>query len=297
MSQPFGAVTLSSPPPRERNPRILAVLWWTLPLVVAMVVAGGLLIGLYMWSASTLKAAERSDWTQAEMAYEQQMRLTQHFPQPWLSQYNLGTARVDAGHLEEGIELLEQAFVGVPKAIVADDGTIAAFSYECSVRFNLSAAIEIQGDGLVGAGDDEGALEAYESALEWVAPCQIVGSAGGGDGDPDEQNQGGGGQGGESEQGNAQANSDLDQQTGESVDRLNEKIDSLSGEDEDQGEGGGGGGGSDDESSSEGGPGQENETPEEQERREKLEQKNRDQEERQREKQESSNRNPGTGGW
>lgn len=297
MSQPFGAVTLSSPAPRERNPRILTILWWTMPLVVALVVGGGLLIALYMWSASTLKATERSDWTQAEMAYEQQMRLTQHFPQPWLSQYNLGTARVDAGHLEEGIELLETAYDGVPKAIPADDGSIAAFSYECSVRFNLSAAIEMQGDAMVRSGDDKGGLDAYGSALAWVSPCQIVGSAGSAESESEDENQGGSGQDSGSEEQNAQVDPELDQQTGESVDRLSEKIDRLSGA-EDSPEDQGGEGEGQEEDSSQGGEGaQENETPEEQERREKLEQKNRDQEERQREKQESSNRNPGSGGW
>lgn len=271
-------------------------------MVVALVVFGSLLIGLYLWSASTLKATTRSDWSQAHMAYEQQMSLTQHFPQPWLSQYNLGTVLVDEGRLDEGLVLLESALRGVPKARVDENGSIGAFSYECSVRFNLSAAVELTGDLQVSNGEEGAALQSYERALELVGPCQIAGSSGQSDesqDQQDQQNQGGpGGESSQDEDANSQFNPEMDQQTGESADRLKEKIEELRGPSENPSEPGEDDGGSGDQNEpSDGGSGTGDETPQERERREELEAKNREQEERQREKEESYNRNPGSGGW
>ena len=62
--QPFGAITLPAPQPSERNRRILHLLWWTLPLVVVLLVAGAALIGLWLWSSSTSQAVERDGWDQ-----------------------------------------------------------------------------------------------------------------------------------------------------------------------------------------------------------------------------------------
>lgn len=268
-------------------------------MVVALMVCGSLLIGLYLWSASTLKATTRSDWSQARLAYEQQMSLTQHFPQPWLSQYNFGTVLVDEGRVQEGVVFLESAFIGVPKARVGDNGSIGAFSYECSVRFNLSAAIEMTGDQQVEEGDEEAAMGSYERALELVGPCQIAGSSGGGEDQQDQQNQGGSGGDSDQEQdANSQVNPEMGQQTGESADRLKEKIEDLQGPSEDPLDQGGEGGGNDSQNqSSDGGSDVGDESPQERERREELEAKNREQEERQREKEESYNRKPGSGGW
>lgn len=293
--QPFGAITLPAPQPSERNRRILHLLWWTLPLVVVLLVAGAALIGLWLWSSSTSQAVEREDWAQARVAYESQVSATSRFPQTWIGQYNLGTALVHEGDLDGGLTLLEDAFEGVPKAIIQEDGSLGAFSYECSVRFNVSAAVEMQGDAAVSAGDDQGGLELYEGALSWVEPCQVQGSGG----DPQEGDSSGGGSSEEGDQGesNQQVDPEMDQATGEAGDRLREKIGDLTQDDSDAGSGDV----EETEGDSSGQTGQTNEetgeTPEERERREELEQKNRDQSERLRENQESRNRDPGTGGW
>ena len=168
VGQPFGAITLPALPPGVRNRHILHLLWWTLPIVIVFLVAGTALIGLWLWSSSTSHAVEREDWSQARVAYEQQALVTSRFPQTRVGQYNLGTALVHEGDVEGGWALLKDAFEGVPKATVQEDGSIGAFSYECSVRFNLSAAVEMQGDAAVSAADDSGAMELYETALGWV---------------------------------------------------------------------------------------------------------------------------------
>lgn len=319
VAQPFGAVNLPTGEGEAvRDRRLLRLLWWTLPLAVAMVLGGAGLIGLYLWSATSARAASNSDWSQAEVAYREQMSVTAHFPQPWLSQYNLGTVLLGAGAVDEGLELLNSALIGVPKAKIQEDGTIGAFSYECAVRFNLSAGVEVQGDTLAAHGDDEGALEQYENALAIVSPCQISGAGGGGsegsegqgnsDGESDSQGETGSqgdseqtdstdGSGSDSpeeqgDQGQGSQDQDVqDQQTGESADRLNKKIQELKGEGE-----GADSSGEETEGTGSGGEAFE-ESAEEQERREQLEEKNQQQAEREREKQESYNRNPGTGGW
>ena len=295
VGQPFGAITLPAPPPGVRNRRILHLLWWTLPIVIVFLVAGTALIGLWLWSSSTSHAVERDDWSQARVAYEQQALVTSRFPQTWVGQYNLGTALVHEGDVEGGLALLKDAFEGVPKATVQEDGSIGAFSYECSVRFNLSAAVEMQGDAAVSAADDSGAIELYETALGWVSPCQVQGSAG----DPSEDDSSGGGESDEGDQGeqNQQVDPEMDQATGEAGDRLREKIGDLTADDSSEGSGDA----EETPGESSDGSGQTNEvpgeSPEERERREELEQKNRDQSERLRESQESRNRDPGTGGW
>lgn len=309
VAQPYGALHLAPPPTSQRNPFLKRLLWWTLPVALVLLLTGGSLIALWAWSASTLRAAEGNDWSQARVAYSQQAALTRHFPQPWVGQYNLGTALVDSGEVDEGLEELRDAYDGVPKAVRSDDGTIGAFSYECSVRFNLSAALEKQGDSQSKEGADDDALDLYESALEWVAPCQMQtmtgdsgsespGQASDNGGDSDSSGEDGPGEQAENEQVNPQMN----QATGESADRLREKIDRLTGSDstesgggstdpsETEGEGdGSGSAGSDSETN--------RETDEERERREQLESKNQNQEQRQREKDESRNRIPGVGGW
>lgn len=312
LAQPYGAISIPPPGARQRDPRLKRLLWWTVPVAAVLFAAGAMLIALWAWGASSLRAAQGSDWAQARVAYSQQAALTQRFPQPWLGKYNLGTALVDNGELDVGLDRLLEAYEGVPKAVRAEDGTIGPFSYECSVRFNISAALEAQGDEHSGPAEDEAALSLYESALDWVSPCQM--QAAGGDGEADPQNDsedGGDGSGspapadeGDGET-NEQVSPDSGRAAGEAADRLREKIDRLS-----EGDSGESSEGAPDDSDTQEGPGagvgsdhsQENsssppETEAERQRREQLEAKNREQAERQREQEESRSRLPGVGGW
>lgn len=294
VAQPFGALSLPPPTAQMRNPRILRLLWWTLPLVIVTTLAGIGLIVLTLWSQSTAHATSQGDAAQAHVAYEQQEWLTRHFPQPWLAQYNLGTVLVETGDIDGGLAFLTRSFEGVPKASPQENGQIGAFSYECSVRFNVAGAMEMQGDEAVAAQDDKEAVRLYESALEWVSPCQVIGAGG-----ATQDSQGGGGT--PEEQENQQVNPELEEQTGEASDRLQEKIDDLregeSGTDQGTSEGEGSTAEGQEESGNNGEAERVGETAQERERREELEQKNREQQEYQREQEESHNRNPGTGGW
>ncbi|WP_099332369.1 hypothetical protein [Actinomyces minihominis] len=294
VGQPFGAITNPAPPPTERNPRLLKLLWWTMPVVVVLILAGSALVFLWVWSWSASRSAVEGDWSQTAANYQNQWEISRSFPQAWLTDYNLGSALVDEGEVEGGRDLLLGAFDRVPKATVQEDGSIGAFSYECTIRFNLSAATELLGDEAVAQLFDARATELYEEALRWVAPCQVSGGSGQGqEGDPQ-----GSGDGGQEEQ-NQQVNPEIEQATGESADRLQEKLNQLNGNGTDGGEGDQTESESDGNSEGSGGSSGENpeETEAEKERREALEKKNQDQSERQREKEESYGRNPGTGGW
>ncbi len=306
VAQPFGAITLPPPPPQNRNPRILKLLWWSLPVVVLLLVAGGGLVGLWAWASSTHHASDEGDRSQARVAYRQQVTVTRHFPQPWLAQYNLGTVLVDEGSVSKGLEFLLLAHEGVPKAIVSPEGTIGAFSYECQVRFNIGAALELQGDMGVRQGDDEDALERYEEAVAWVSPCQISGGQGesGGSTDPSDSPANGdeGSTQEDTDDANEQVSPEMADATGESVDRLNEKIDRLKdGESDPDSSGSESGKPSQDGGTTSPGAGSPSdgseESEQERERREQLEKKNRDQERRQREKDELRRRQPGVGNW
>lgn len=301
--QPFA--TAAQPPARtlERDPKKLRLLKVTAP-IAALVAAFGLwLTGLFLWTTSSNRDFSADRVQAAAAGFERQVAATGLFPEPWLSQYNLGTARLVQGRVEEGVALLHRSFDGVPKAVRSEQGTIQPFAYECSVRMNLSAGIEMQGDALAAAGDEDQAAEMYLSALEWVTPCE----AGGGGGESDETAGQGGNEPGEGdspsggEPGAEQGSGGDPQQGNEAGDRLREKLGQTQpGQSDGEGEGGQQGG-EDGQDGSGAGSGQgsdpfEGETPEQRERREELQQRNQQQAEREREKDESIHRGPG-GGW
>lgn len=307
MKQPF-AVLVPREVTRVKNKRLLRVFWFTLPLTVIAFLFGGWLVGLTVWSHFEASAAEQGKWEDARGAYENQTALTRSFPEPWLGEYNLGTAALNLGEVDTGIRLLQEAFEGVPKAVPGEDGSIQPFSYECQVRMNLSAGLEMRGDLAAESGEDERAIEDYENALSWVKACEVSsssgdgegedGSEGGGEGqdqgeDSSEGDDGEGEDGGEGENQGQPEPLETGNPGGEASDRLEEKIKQLEGdegENQDQGQ----------EPAEGPAPSEdpfEGETDDQREKREELQQKNREQAERQREKDESNSRNPGSGRW
>lgn len=289
--QPFAAVPLPDESRMVRDPRKLRLLRWSSPLIALIAVAGIWLISLFLWTtwAATRPFSEAS--SRLVSTYENQELVTAWFPQPWLGKYNLGTVLLAQGETEAGVDLLESALQLVPKARAREDGQIEPFTYECAVRSNLSAGIEMLGDVSTEAGDEAGATAAYERALKLVEPCEMPSSGSGesagqdGDGDSEEPAQGGAGTGQESEpQGN------------QAGDRLREK---LGQEPQNQGgedpQGGEGAGTPENEEFDPNSNPFEGETPEQKERREELEQKARDQAEREREREESGGRGSGSG--
>ena len=296
VKQPFAVLT-----PKEvmrvKDRRLLRVFWFTLPLMVIAFLTGVWLVGLTVWSHFEVGSAARGEWEDARSAYANQAALTRSFPEPWLGEYNMGTAALHLGEVDLGVRLLQDAFEGVPKAVPEEDGHIQPFSYECQVRMNLSAGLEMRGDAAAEAGDDEAAIEDSENALSWVKVCEVSSSGSDSDGEDEGEDSGEGQdegeEGGEGENQGQPEPLETGNPGGEASDRLEEKIDALEGdegEDEEQ----------DTEPSEGPEPAQdpfEGETDEQREKREDLQQKNRDQEERQREKEESNSRNPGSGGW
>ncbi len=290
--QPFGAMAFAGESPRGRDPRILKVLKWSSPIVATVVLLGMWFVGLYLWTMVSRSQFAGENYASALSGYERQMAVTGIFPQPWLAQYNLGTAQLAAGDIDEGVENLRLSYEGVPRAIQGEEGNIQPFAYECMVRMNLSAGIEMQGDELTSDGDDMGAAEMYEEALEWVAPCEVPPSGGGGESESE------GGSESESDEQNQQQTGKQGQNGNESGDRLREKLGQ-----EPNGESGEGnqqpGGGSEGEGGGQGNSNDpfEDETPEQRERREQLEERNREHNEQQREREEYSPRRPNSGAW
>ncbi len=264
--QPFAALALPEPAPLVRNRKLLRILVWSLPAVIVAAAGGGWLVALSLWASAAGDKAVDGRWQEAESSFSSLARVTPVFPETWLTQYNVGTSLLALGDLDGGILQLAAAYEGVPKAKVSPSGTIQPFSYECSVRMNLSFAYETAGDNA--ANDKVLARQQYEEALTWAEPCQIEGSDG--DDDPEDD---------ESEQGEQFTN-----EGGQASDRLREKLQDLEEDDPSEGEG--------PEEDPSGG-----ESQEQQQKREELEDKNQEQQERVREQEEQRNRHPGTGGW
>ncbi len=307
-NQPFATIYLPEDQETVRDPKKLKLLKITAPIAIVVALIGLWFISLYLWTNFSRSNWNKEDYAGAVASYQRQETVTDVFPEPWLAKYNLGSSMVANGELDRGVEYLREAFQGVPKAVVGEQGNIQPFAYECSVRINLSAGIELQGDAAMAADDEYSAKKLYESALEWVTPCEVPsgggGSGGGGGGssadqDPDQgegQGQGEGeGQGGGQDQQDQQGGQG---QTGnEAGDRLREKLDQNQ-DQPDQGE----------QEQQQGGSGEgqpqeqqqqdpfEGETQDQKERREELQNKNQQQAEREREKDERQNRGLG-GGW
>ena len=307
---PFGAIAFPQAGGPKRSKTPMRLLLYSLPLVLVVVLFGLWLTSLFLWTMSARSQVDEGRIASAQVQYERQIRFTGLLPEPWLAHYNLGTAMLADGDLVGGIENLELAFDGVPKAKRNDVGSIQPFSYECMVRMNLGAGIEMQGDLKAEVDATEEANEYYAQALELVTVCEVPSSSssdtseGGNQGGGSEEDQGEGGFGESPEEQNEAAAQPFEQDGNEAGDRLREKLSGGQGESEEAKDGSGAReDAKEDDSNDQGDQGQTgsdlygNETPEERERRERLEDRNREQAERQREREEYGHRNPGTGGW
>lgn len=158
----------------QRNPRALRPLWYSIPILVIVLTVAAYLIGLSLWSRSSLSHWKAQEYDVALAGYEGQMTWTQIGIERWVAHYNRGTTLVRQGQTDEGVTELRTAFDLVPKATEVKPGRLEPFSYECRVRVNLAIGIEIQGDAQAAAGSYADAATTYQEAEETVAPCQTA---------------------------------------------------------------------------------------------------------------------------
>lgn len=158
----------------QRNPRALRPLWYSIPILVIVLSVAAYLIGLSLWSRSSLSHWKAQEYDVAQTGYEGQMAWTKIGIERWVAHYNRGTTLVRQGQTDEGVTELRTAFDLVPKATEVQPGRLEPFSYECRVRVNLAIGIEIQGDAQAAAGAYGNAATTYQEAEETVAPCQTA---------------------------------------------------------------------------------------------------------------------------
>ena len=184
----------------QRSPRALRPLWYSIPILVIALAISAYLIGMTLWSRSSLGHWTKGEYPAAQAGYEGQMTWTSIGIERWVSHYNLGTTLVRQDAIDEGVAELRTAYDLVPKATEVQPGRLEPFSYECRVRVNLGIGIEIQADALRSAKSLDDAIAAYQEAVDLISPCQTAG--------------GGGGQSGQSGQSGGQGQSGDDQQSG-----------------------------------------------------------------------------------
>ena len=196
----------------QRSPRALRPLWYSIPILVIALVISAYLIGLTLWSRSSLGHWTKGEYPAAQAGYEGQMTWTSIGIERWVSHYNLGTTLVRQDAIDEGVAELRTAYDLVPEAAEVQPGRLEPFSYECRVRVNLGIGIEIQADALRSANSLDDAIAAYQEAVDLISPCQTAGGGGGQSGRSGQS--GGAGQSGNPNQSGGQGQSGDDQQSG-----------------------------------------------------------------------------------
>lgn len=279
----------------QRNPRALRPLWHSIPILVIVLAIAAYLIGLSLWSRSSLSHWKAQEYDVAQTGYEGQMTWTKIGIERWVAHYNRGTTLVRQGQTDEGVTELRTAFDLVPKATEVQPGRLEPFSYECRVRVNLGIGLEIQGDQLRAAGSTADAVSIYQEAEDTIAPCQTASGGGGQSGD---QNQSGG-------QSDQQSGGESNNPADENKERVGDKKQQT--EEESQGQSG-----SQDQQQQQGQQGQqenptpspspsenpyEGETQDQKERREQLENQNKDRQQNQRDTQDGKRDGNPNGAW
>ena len=263
----------------QRNPRALRPLWYSIPILVIVLAVAAYLIGLSLWSRSSLSHWKAQEYDVAQTGYEGQMTWTKIGIERWVAHYNRGTTLVRQGQTDEGVTELRTAFDLVPKATEVKPGRLEPFSYECRVRVNLAIGIEIQGDAQAAAGSYADAATTYQEAEETVAPCQTASNSSQNQSD---QNQSDQNQSGDQQQSGNQSDNPADQNK-ERVEDKKQKAEQQSEEQGDQQKDQQDKGSKDQQTNPSSSPSPspsptqnpyEGETPEEKQRREELQHKN-----------------------
>ena len=185
----------------QRSPRALRPLWYSIPILVIALAASAYLIGMTLWSRSSLAHWTNGEYPAAQAGYEGQMAWTSVGVERWVAHYNLGTTLVRQDAVDYGVNELRAAYDLVPKAVEVQPGRLEPYSYECRVRVNLGIGIEIQADALREGGSLDDAINSYQEAEDLISPCQTAGGGGGSQSNQsgDQGQSGGQGQSGDSD--------------------------------------------------------------------------------------------------
>ncbi|MBF0966218.1 MAG: hypothetical protein HXK09_03455 [Actinomyces bouchesdurhonensis] len=185
----------------QRSPRALRPLWNSIPILVIALAASAYLIGMTLWSRSSLAHWTNGEYPAAQAGYEGQMAWTSVGVERWVAHYNLGTTLVRQDAVDDGVNELRTAYDLVPKAVEVQPGRLEPYSYECRVRVNLGIGIEIQADALREGGSLDDAINSYQEAEDLISPCQTAGGGGGSQSNQsgDQGQSGGQGQSGDSD--------------------------------------------------------------------------------------------------
>ena len=87
----------------QRSPRALRPLWYSIPILVIALAIAGYLIGLTLWSRSSLQHWNAHEYDVAQAGYEGQRTWTGIGIEAWVAHYNLGTTLVRQDHVDEGV--------------------------------------------------------------------------------------------------------------------------------------------------------------------------------------------------
>ena len=185
----------------QRSPRALRPLWYSIPILVIALAASAYLIGMTLWSRSSLAHWTNGEYPAAQAGYEGQMAWPSVGVERWVAHYNLGTTLVRQDAVDDGVNELRTAYDLVPKAVEVQPGRLEPYSYECRVRVNLGIGIEIQADALREGGSLDDAINSYQEAEDLISPCQTAGGGGGSQSNQsgDQGQSGGQGQSGDSD--------------------------------------------------------------------------------------------------
>jgi len=149
---------------RARRRRRLKYLLFSLPVVVALLVVAGMIVGPYTTNDSAVRSYEYGDF---DGSAEQSSRLLDgNLLEDWVPWFNRGNALAAQEEYTAAIDDFERAL------------EIAPEERACDVRVNLALSWERLGDIYIAGGFNQGAINLYEAAKAVIAE---------GDGcDPDE---------------------------------------------------------------------------------------------------------------
>jgi len=129
--------------------RRLAMILWSLPVVVAMLVGALWIVGQLLTGASGISDFARGDFVESEETYES--LLEPNLLEPYLPYFNRGDARAAQQDYTPAIDDFERALELAPQ------------DRRCVVRVNLALSWEKLGDDYFSAGLFQGAVLLYEA--------------------------------------------------------------------------------------------------------------------------------------